>query len=67
MVSEAPCLLLNENMSMFEEGVDKACKQSSLRGSLSLPWLSFTVTTLLQDFKLKSLSINSIDLDKVMS
>lgn len=49
-----------------KEGVDKRCKQLSLRGSHSLPWLYFTVTTLLQDFKLKSLSINSLDLDKVM-
>lgn len=67
-VSEAPCILPNENMfCLFKEGVETLCKQLSLRGSLSLPWLLFTVTTLLHDFKLKSLSINSLDLDKVMS
>lgn len=63
----APCAPPNENMfPTLKEGVETTCKQSSLRGSPSLPRLFFTVTTLLQDFKLKSLSINSLDLDKVV-
>lgn len=64
-VSKDPCILPNQGIFPSLKGGITQCNKESLSDSLALPWLLFTVTTRLQDFKLQSLSINSLDLDKV--
>lgn len=52
-------------MRTFSSSSEKVLRQCVK--SLPLHRLLFSVITLLQDFKLKSLGINSLDLDEVMS
>ncbi len=59
---EVPCILPNEKMF---KGVVLINLKTVIWAFLSLPGLFFTVTTLLWDAKLKLLSINNLDLDKV--